>query len=304
MTDEVEEGQGAAPSLQEIIDKKPVIADFTEDAGREQAHQQAREAREKPERQPQQKRAPQQDEDTRFRGLLNETLSEREKRQAAERRADQLERIIQEHNASLRTAEEQEDAPDMFKDPAAYNGWVKRQIQQQAKALAESELAPLRSQVSQSQIDMSAMRAQSKLGTEKWNKLNEWIERQQAENPRFAQFERYALSSGDPYGVTWQEYRRQMALERLGEDDDLDTYESKLRAKWEAERNAQRAPVADMSDEEEDFDEPPPRRVPQPRQFAAGRSAEPTTAGRAAHAGPKPLGEILKDRPARSQRGR
>lgn len=301
MTEHVEEGQGAQPSLQEIIDKKP-IADFTEDAGREQAHQQAREEREKPPER-QQKRAPQQDEDTRFRGLLNETLSEREKRQAAERRAEQLERIIQEHNASLRTAEEQEDAPDMFKDPVAYNNWVKRQIQQQAKALAESELAPLRSQVSQSQIDMSAMRTQSKLGTEKWNKLNEWITRQQAENPRFAQFERYALNSGDPYGVTWQEYRRQMALERLGEEDDLDTFLEKQKQTWLAEQR-QPARIAEQSDEEEDFDEPQQSRARMPRTFAAGRSAEPTTAGRAAHAGPKPLGEILRDRPARSQRGR
>lgn len=293
MTEHVEEGQGAQPSLQEIIDKKP-IADFTEDAGREQSHQQAREEREKPERAPKPQREQQKPEQ----GFvpLREVLDEREKRQRAESEAQRYRAWIEDQQRKLAAEQDNDPPPDMFKDPNAYSAWIDRQVERKAKSIADQYVQPLQAQVSDYAIRMSEMQARARLG-ERFTVLEEWVRSQPDD------FKNWALSQPDPWAAAQAQYRQRTTFERLGEDD-LDGYEAKLRAKWEAEMASKQPRIAEQSDEEEDFDEPQQSRARMPRTFAAGRSAEPTTAGRAAHAGPKPLGEILRDRPARSQRGR
>lgn len=291
MTEHVEEGQGAQPSLQEIIDKKP-IADFTEDAGREQAHQQAREEREKPpERQKREVKA----EVPPGYVPLRETLDERERRQAAERERDQYKRAWEDHQRKLQDEQNNDPAPDMFKNPDAYNSWVERQLDRRAKAIAQQHVQPLQQELYSSRLTLSELRAKNALG-ERFAPFNEWLAKQPDD------FKDWAESQADPYGAAWQQYRTRTTFERLG-NDDLDAFLEKQKQAWLAEQR-QPARIAEQSDEEEDFDEPQQSRARMPRTFAAGRSAEPTTAGRAAHAGPKPLGEILKERPARSQRGR
>jgi hypothetical protein len=294
MTEHVEEGQGAQPSLQEIIDKKP-IADFTEDAGREQAHQQAREEREKP---PERAPKPQREQQKPEQGFvpLREVLDEREKRQRAEAEAQRYRAWIEDQQRKIAAEQDNDLPPDMFKDPNAYSAWIDRQVERKAKSIADQYVQPLQAQVSDYAIRMSEMQARARLG-ERFAALEEWVRGQSDD------FKQWALSQPDPWAAAHAQYRQRTTFERLG-DDDLDGYEAKLRAKWEAEQAAKQPRIADQSDDEEDFDEPQQSRARMPRTFAAGRSAEPTTAGRAAHAGPKPLGEILKERPARSQRGR
>lgn len=229
------------------------------------------------------------DEDARFRGLLNETLSEREKRQAVERERDQYKRAWEEHQRKLATEQEKDPAPDMFKDPNAYNAWIDRQLNKRAEDIARQHVQPIMSQVSDANLRLSEMQAEKNLGPERFGKLNEWIKAQGE------QFGAWALSQPDPYWAAYQQYRQRTTFERLG-DDDLETYEQKLRAKILAEMQG---PI-DAADD--DIEDPPPQRQRAPQSFANSRSAAPErdTGGR--FTGPRPLGELVREKDQKRKR--
>lgn len=284
---EVQDGALAEPAA-------PVVADYTDNLDREEAHEQAREEV-KPEPKAQKKPKPRDDDDARFRGILNETLSEREKRQAAERERDQLRTALAEHQRRIQAEQERDPPPDMFKDPAAYNAWMERQLDRRAQAVAARHVSPLQERLADASLRVSEMQARAALGEKRWNGLNDWIEKQDQ------RFKDWAMSQPDPYAAAYSEYRRVTTFERLGSDD-LETYEEKLRAQIKAEMEAERQRAVQTFDEPEADEDAPPVRKPMPHSFAAKPSAGERTSSGAG--GVKPLGQILKEKPTRQDKRR
>lgn len=286
MTEEAKEDGALAPAepqhtpLSEIVDKPklaeaPAIVDTPE----------PRQKREpKPEAKP--------DDEARFRGLLNETLSEREKRQAAERERDQYRNAWTEHQRRLAAEADKDPAPDMFKDPKAYEAWTDRQIRKQAEAIAKQQVQPIMAQVSEQTFVLSEMRAEKALGPERWARLNEWIKQQ---NP---EFHSWAATQPDPYWAAYEQYRQRTTFERLG-NDDLETYEAKLRAKILAEM---KGPIDPPDDDDFDHNPAPQQSRNAPRSFAASRDAKPDRDQGGRFTGPKPLGELVREKDQRKKR--
>ena len=285
------EEQGAPEGAAEE-ERAPIVADYTDSLDREEAHE---EARERPEPKPRKEKGKAKDEDdARFRGILNETLAEREKRQKLEAELGQYKAWAAEQQRKIAAEADRDPAPDMFKDPKAYNAWVERQLDKRAKAIASQHVTPLKDQLSDYALRVSEMQAEKALGPERWNKLNDWIEKQ---DPRFKQ---WAMSQADPYAAAYQHYRQATTFERLGSDD-IDTYEQKLREKLEAEYKAKLAAAQQTFDESDDEqDDAPPAKTPMPSSFAGRRSAGERSSS--APVGPKPLGEILKNKPTRQDK--
>lgn len=280
MSEKEEKQDGALEPVQ------PIVADYTDSHDREEAHEQQRE--QQPEPKPKKVKAKDED-DARFKGILNETLNEREKRQKAEAERDQYKNAWEQHQRKLQAEQENDPAPDMFKDPKGYNAWVERQLDRRAKAIAAQHVTPLKDQLSDYSLRVSEMAAEKALGTDRWNALNDWIERQPP------QFKAWAMQQPDPYAAAYQHYRQVTTFERLGQDD-LDTYDKKQREKWEAEYKAkqQAQPTFDEPD-----DEPATPQTRMPASFAS----KPSTSERTSpQAGPKPLGQILKDKPTRQDK--
>ena len=277
-----EEKEGALGA--EETNAPPVVADYTDSMDREEAHEQAREVA--PEPRPKKGKA-KDDDDKRFVGLLNETLSEREKRQRAEAERDQYRIAWEQHQRKLAAEQDRDPAPDMFKDPNAYNAWVERQLDKRAKAIASEHVTPLKGQLADYALRVSEMTAEKALGEKRWNALNDWIEGQSP------QFKQWAMSQPDPYAAAYQHYRQASTFDRLG-NDDLDTFLEKQKAEWMKAN----APAPGQA-----FDEPaaPPL---QTRAMPASFAAKSSTGGdrTSPAAGPTPLGQILKDKPNKRQR--
>jgi len=285
-------GAGSEPTpLAEIIDQKPVIADYTDDQSREAEHREVREQAE-----PRQKKAKTEpkaapdDQEKRFRGLLNETLSEREKRQEVERERDRYKSQVEDYQRKLAAEAANDPAPDKFKDPVAHDQWLERQMDRRAQAIAAKQIGPMREQLTEYALGMSELRAKNALG-ERYKPFEDWLLKQPDDlKDRF-------MAQPDPYAAAFQHYRAATTFERLGQDD-LDTYEKKLFAKWEAEQKAKQAgrpdPYAQAAPSDEDEDPQPVSATP--RSFAASRSTTPRDdVGR--FTGPRPLGVILQDKP-------
>lgn len=266
--------------------RDPIVADYTDSQDREEEHEQARE-RTTPE--PKLKKAkPREDDDARFRGILNETLSERDKRQKVEAELGQYKKAWEDHQRKLASEQNNDPAPDMFKDPAKYNAWVERQLDRRAKAIAAEHVTPLKGQLADYTLRVSEMTAEKALGEKRWNQLNDWIETQSP------QFKQWAMSQPDPYAAAYQHYRQASTFERLGSDD-LDTYLEKQKAEW----------LKANAPQEQTFDDPSPEpNAPQTRAMPASFAAKPSASERTspAQAGPKPLGQILKDKPTRQEK--
>lgn len=229
------------------------------------------------------------DDDKRFRGLLNETLSEREKRQAVERERDQYKKAWEEHQRKLAAEQDNDPAPDMFRDPDGYNAWLDRQLNRRAETIARQHVAPIMEQVSDTTLRLSALQAEKHLGEQRWKALNEWIPKQGQ------QFNDWCMSQPDPYWAAWEQYRQRTTFERLG-NDDIDT----LIEREVAKRLAEKQGPADPPDK--DIDEPLAHSTPNaPRSFAAARSAQPRDEG-GRWAGPKPLAEIEREKQQRKKR--
>lgn len=285
MAEEVKDGAPAPAEpvhtpLSEIVDKPRLQTDVSPvvDAPRQAAPV------ERPERKA---KAEKPDDDARFRGLLNETLSEREKRQAIERERDQYKRAWEEHQRKLAADQERDPAPDMFRDPQAYNAWVERQVSKRAEAIANQRVSPLQSRLSQQTQMLSAMSVKGRIGDEKWGKLNEWI----AQQP--PQFHDWCLDQDDPYGTALEQYRQRTTFERLG-DKDIDTLiEEEVAKRLAAKAGPIDPPEDDLDEDERDYDAP---RRPAPKSFAGARSADPTRDTQGRFTGPRPLGELVAER--------
>lgn len=267
--------------LSEIVDK-PRLADAPAVVDKPVERETA-----KPAPPPQQKP----DEDARFRGLLNETLTEREKRQAAERERDQYRRAWEEHQRRLAADSEKDPAPDQFKDPVGYNAWVDRQIRKQAESIARQQVQPIMAQVSEAQFRLSEMQAKEALGPDRWKRLNDWIKQQQPD------FHQWCNSQPDPYWAAYEQYRQRTTFEKLG-NDDIDTYLEK-----EVQRRlAEKAGPIDPPDDD-DFDHDPAPQRPAPKSFANSRSADPTRdASTGRFTGPRPLGDLVRENQQRKKR--
>jgi hypothetical protein len=223
---------------------------------------------------------------------LREVLDERERRQKIEAERDRYQRAWEDHQRKLAAEQDKDPAPDMFRDPNAYNEWVDRQLNKRAEAIARQHVEPLIGQVTQAQLALSELRIEKQIGPDRYQKLNDWITAQGE------QFRAWCLGQSDPYAAAYQQWRQRTTFERLGEDD-LDTYEQKLREKIMAEL---KGPV-DPPDAEFDDDRPPPKQTQAPRSFAAARSADPNRdASTGRFTGPRPLGEILREQPKTRKR--
>lgn len=275
--------------LSEIVDK-PRLADPPSKAVTDEPRAEPKPKREKVEKP---------DDEARFRGLLNETLGEREKRQAAERERDQYKQAWAEHQRKLAADQEHDPAPDQFRDPKAYNAWVERQMDKRAESYAQRHIAPLQEQVRDAHFNLSMMRAKEHLGVEKFGKMEEWIQAQW-KDPRGAQVMQWCLDQPDPYHAAYQQYRQRTTFERLG-NDDLDTYEQKLRDKILAELKGPIDPSNGIDEDDADFDTPKPRQAA-PRSFASSRSSDPSRDQGGRFAGPRPLGELVKEKDQRRKR--
>lgn len=271
--------------------KEPVVADYTDSMDREEEHQQRRESTaEKPEK-PVKKDTKRQDPPRHV--PLSEHLDERDKRQHWQKEAEAKDKALRELQAKIQAEQENDPAPDMFKNPAAYNAWIERQLDRRAQAIAGKEVTPLKSQLSDYALRVSEMAAEKALGPDRWSALNDWIEKQPA------QFKNWAMQQPDPYAAAYQHYRQVTTFERLGQDD-LDGYEKKLREKIKAELLAEQQGQQPSLNEPDDDDDPAP--APQ-KSMPASFAAKPSAGERASpQAGPKPLGQILKDKPNRQDK--
>lgn len=288
MAEDEKPGAGSEPTpLAEIIDQKPVIADYTDDQRREEVH---REVREQAEPKPKKAKTDATPKPEPGYVPLREVLDERERRQKAEAEALRWKTANDEHQRRLAAEAANDPAPDMFKDPQAYNAWVERQIDRKAEAKYAKQIGGMREQISDYALGMSELRAKNALG-ERYKPFEDWLLKQPDDlKDRF-------MAQPDPYAAAFQHYRAATTFERLGQDD-LDTYEKKLFAKWEAEQKAKQAgrpdPYAQAAPSDEDEDPQPVSATP--RSFAASRSTTPRDdVGR--FTGPRPLGVILQDKP-------
>lgn len=221
---------------------------------------------------------------------LDEHLDLREKKRRAEEERDRYRKAWDEHQRKLAEEQDNDPAPDMFRDPDGYNAWLDRQLNRRAEKIARQHVEPIVQQVSTQTLRLSELTAERALGPERWKALNDWIPKQGQ------QFMDWCMSQPDPYHAAWEQYRTRTTFERLG-NDDIESYEKKLREKIMAEL---KGPV---DDPDNDIDEPPARTPPNnaPRSFAASRSAQPRDQeGR--WAGPKPLSEIDREKHQRKKR--
>jgi hypothetical protein len=228
------------------------------------------------------------DDETRIRGLIRETIEERDKRQALERERDQYKRAWEEHQRTL-SAKTKAPVPDMFRDPQAYTAYVEQMTLENARQIAEERSAPLVEKVTRLELQLSERSASQHLGPEKWKKLNDWIE-QQGE-----QFKNWAISQPDPYFAAYEQYRQRTTFERLG-NDDIDTLiEKEVAKRLAAQRGPIDAPDGDIEEDDADFDAPKPKPAA-PKSFASSRSADPARDPGGRFTGPKPLGAILAEK--------
>ena len=284
MAEEVKDGAPAPAEpvhtpLSEIVDKPRLQTDTSPavDPPRQAAPV------ERPERKP---KAEKPDEDVRFKAMLRETLEEREKRQAMERKLADYERVFAEHQRTL-SAKTKAPPPDMFRDPDKYTAYIQEAIREEAEKIANQRVTPLQERLSYQTQVMSAERVKNRVGDEKWNKLNEWI----AQQP--PQFHNWCLDQEDPYGSALAQYHQRTTLERVG-DKDIDTLiEEEVAKRLAAKAGPIDPPDDDLDEDERDYDAPRQRA---PKSFAGARSADPTrdTAGR--FTGPRPLGELVAER--------
>lgn len=224
---------------------------------------------------------------------LREVLDERDRYKSEKERADRYEKAWAEHQRKLQAEQDNDPAPDMFKDPNAYNAWIDRQLNKRAESIARQHVQPIMAQVTDATLRLSELQAEKNLGPERFGKLNEWIKGQGQ------QFQEWALTQPDPYWAAYQQYRQRTTFERLG-DDDLETYEQKMRDRLKAEILAEMQGPADPDDGFED--DAPPQRKAAPQSFASSRNADPKRDQGGRFTGPRPLGELVREKDQRKKR--
>lgn len=286
------EQENGAPEGALTEEARPVVADFTDSMDREEAHERERTA-DKPEPKPKKAKEQVKTDPQTHMVPLREVLDTRDQLRAERESRERYQRAWEEHQRKLAADQDKDPAPDMFKDPNEYNKWVERQLDKRAKAIASQHVQPLQEKISDYALRVSEMEARTALGDKRWTALNDWIEKQTP------QFKQWAMQQQDPYAAAYQHYRQSTTFERLGQDD-LETYEEKLKARWLAEQQAAAAQSASLNEPDDDDDDPAPaQKKPLPASFAAKPSA-----GRDASPGfaPTPLGAILKNKPNRQDK--
>lgn len=121
-------------------------------------------------------------------GLLRALQEERESRQAAQRKANELE--AREAARARKLAEQAAQAPDILEDPQAYIQWAERREQERV----QKALATVQSQHSQTVQAISKNMMLRHLGPEKFGELEKFI------NAAPDQAHAVALREADPYG--------------------------------------------------------------------------------------------------------
>lgn len=157
---------------------------------------------------------------------LSEHLSEREKRQAAERRAEDAERRIADLSRRMdelsKPKPEPAARPDLYADP---DGFVQHGVRE--------AMTPLEQRMEQMRDQFSRMLAVQQFGADAVKAAQDEMEREIAANP-LARFEAQRLwQSESPYVelVTW--HKRRNALKEVG--DDPAAYEQRIREKLKSD---------------------------------------------------------------------
>jgi hypothetical protein len=138
---------------------------------------------------------------------LTELLNEREKRQAGERRAQQLEQELQTLRQQMQPPRQQEPIPDQFQSPEQYNAWVQGQTQQVQQTMEQ--------RLWQQEANFSLRLARAAHGPE----LFEAAYNATLANPNLA---RQVANSPDPGEVMVALYKREQVLAQVG--DNPETY--------------------------------------------------------------------------------
>ncbi len=142
---------------------------------------------------------------------LSEHLSEREKRQAAERRAEDLAREMQALNRRVeelsRPKPEPQPVPDMYADP---NGFVQHGIRQAVTPI-EQRMEAMRDQFSE-------MLAVQQYGQDAVTAAKAALEAEVAANPAMRFEVQKMWQAPMPYGEVVKWHKRQTVLKEVGED--------------------------------------------------------------------------------------
>lgn len=157
---------------------------------------------------------------------LSEHLSEREKRQAAERRAEEAERRIADLSRRMddlsRPKQEPAARPDPYADP---DGFMQHGVRE--------AVTPIQQQMEQMRDQFSRMLAVQQFGADAVKAAQDEMEREIAANP-LARFEAQRIwQSESPYAelVTW--HKRRVALKEVG--DDPAAFEQRIREKLKSD---------------------------------------------------------------------
>ncbi|HEY9219539.1 MAG TPA: hypothetical protein VIO94_15940 [Phenylobacterium sp.] len=190
-----------------------------------------------------------------------EIEKERKARQAAERRAAELE--------AQRTQPRQEGPapthPDPLEDPAAYNNFIEARFERQRLV---------------DRLERSEDRLIDKLGEDVFEETREWL----ATRP---DIEEWALKQRDPWKAAHGQFQKERLAAEIGEDPNAwrEAERERIRAELQAEMSARQPAAASAPNMR-----PPP---PAPASDARG-SAPRDAAGR--FTGPTPMSDILGSR--------
>lgn len=154
-------------------------------------------------------------------GRIAAVLAERDKRQAAEKRAAELEAQLAKYNQS-----QSSPAPKKLIDPIDDPEGFHAQLEQARIA---------------DRIEMSEDMARMQHGEELVSAAQQWAEEQVNTNPVFAAQLHSLGKQRNPYGSLITLYKQSQAVSEVGTD--LEAYKARLRAEWEAERAGQVMPT-------------------------------------------------------------
>jgi hypothetical protein len=193
---------------------------------------------------------------------------EREQRQAAEQRAQHLERELQ----AARGAPTHEAAPDPYEDPAGYT----ERFQQQLAAIEHRNT-----------VMLSERFARMKHGDDTWEDTQEWL---RARPDMVA----WARNQGDPCEAAIQQYKREQLADEIGTDPAAyrARIEAEIRASVLTDPQVRSSILAEMGAAPAAPNAPQTQRTPPPPAASTTRSAAPR-GGDQAFSGPTPMSAML-----------
>lgn len=203
---------------------------------------------------------------------LKAMLEERDRRQAAERRAQQAEARIAEQERKQREAAA--NVPHLLDDPDGFVQWQQQQLKATRQELAQSFEDRLHAQKMAQSRDM----IEDQIGDDKAKELFAWIDSWGPQSPLHDQ----ASASPHPYRFAWKKFQEEQkarrgeeVLSKLG-DKSLDDLIAEAVAKDRAEREALTQPAPNESVERlpnGQFASPSTKQRHQPASLAAVNGA-------------------------------